>query len=104
MLRGEHDFLVATFDTPLDPRLLRRRRDVHELHANVPAVGAAQDGEDLAHRGHVETQNLVNEHGSVEISLGEAVGLRAKLLVHLALGEARGSRSAARWPMARRRG
>ena len=61
---------------------------MHELDADVPAVGAAQDLQDLAHGRHLEPQHLVDEDRAVEVGLGEAVGLGAQLLVHLALGEA----------------
>ena len=86
-LDGEGDVLVAALDALLDPGLLRRRGDVHELDADVPAVGAAQDLQDLAHGGHLEPQHLVDEDRAVEIGLREAVGLGPQLLVDLALGE-----------------
>ncbi len=84
----EVDVLVATLDALLDPGLLHRRGDVHELHADLPAVGAAQDLEDVAHGGDLETQHLVDEDRAVEVGVREAVGLRPQLLVDLALGEA----------------
>ena len=87
-LDGEGDVLVLALDALLDPGLLRRRGDVHELDADVPAVGAAQDLQDLAHGGHLEAQHLVDEDRAVEVGLREAVGLGPQLLVHLALGEA----------------
>ena len=86
-LEREGDVLVAALDALLDPRLLRRRGDVHELDADVPAVGAAQDLQDLADGGHLQTQHLVDEDRPVEVGVGEAVGLGPQLLVDLALGE-----------------
>ena len=44
-------------------------------HADVPAVGAAQDLQDLAHGRRLEAQHLVDEDRPVEVGLGEAVGL-----------------------------
>ena len=85
---GEGDVLVLALDALLDPRLLRRRGDVHELDADVPAVGAAQDLQDLADGRHLEPQHLVDEDRAVEVGLREAVGLGSQLLVDLALGEA----------------
>ena len=61
--------------------------DVHELDADVAAVGAAQDAQDLAHRRGLQAEHLVDEDRAVEVGLGEAVGLGPQLLVHLALGE-----------------
>ena len=84
---GEGDVLVLALDALLDPRLLRRRGDVHELDADVPAVGAAQDLQDLADGRHLEPQHLVDEDRAVEVGLREAVGLGAQLLVDLALGQ-----------------
>ena len=85
---GEGDVLVLALDALLQPGLLRRRGDVHELDADVPAVGAAQDLQDLAHGRDLEAEHLVDEDRPVEIGVREAVGLGLQLLVHLALGEA----------------
>src|SRR5262249_3461077 len=89
-LVGEDDVLVLAFDALLDPRLLRRRGDVHELDADVSAIGAAKDFEDFAHGGHLEAQHLVDEDRPVEIGLRKAVGFRPQLLVDLPLAEAQG--------------
>src|SRR5262249_13632114 len=45
-LVGEDDVLIPAFDALLDRGLLRRRGDVHELNADVSAIGAAKDLED----------------------------------------------------------
>ena len=55
--------LSLALDALLDPRLLRRRGDVHELDADVAAVGAAQDLHDLADGRHLQTEHLVDEVG-----------------------------------------
>src|SRR5579863_707770 len=57
---------------------------MQKLDAERLAVGAAQDGDDLAHRAEFEPQNLVEENLPVEIALAEAVRAGLKLL--LALG------------------
>ena len=80
---GEGDLLVAALDALLDPGLLRGVGDVHELDAERLAVGAAQDGDDLAHRREFEAEHLVEENPAVEIGFGEAVGTRVELLLVL---------------------
>ena len=80
-LAGEADLLVAAFDALLDPAFLRGIGDVHELDAERLAIGAAQDGDDLAHRREFEAEHLVEENLAVEIGFGEAVGARIELLL-----------------------
>ncbi len=82
-LAGEVDLLVAALDALLHPGLLRRIGDVHELDAERLAVGAAQDGDDLADRGEFQPQHLVEENLAVEVGVGEAVGARIELLLVL---------------------
>ncbi len=89
-LAGEHDLLVAALDALLNPGLLGRRGDVHELDADARAVGAAQNAEDFAHRRHLEAQHLVDEDRAVEVGFGEAIRFGAQFLVDLALGESQG--------------
>ena len=78
-LAGEGDLLVAAFDALLDPRLLRGVGDVHELHAERLAVGAAQDGEDFAQGSELEAEHHVEEDAAVVVGLGEAIGARVEL-------------------------
>ena len=59
---------------------------MHELDADVTAISAAQDLQDLAYRRRLEAEHLVDEYGPVEIGLGEAIRLGAQLLVDLAVG------------------
>src|SRR5690242_19634157 len=80
-LAGEGDLLVGSLDALLDPGFLDRVGDVHELDAERLAVGAAQDGDDLAQRAELETQHVVEEDWAVEIGVAEAVGARVELLV-----------------------
>ena len=82
-LAGELDLLVAAFDALLHPGLLHRIGDVHELDAERLAIGAAQDGEHLAHGREFETEHLVEEDLAVEVGLGEAVGARIELRLGL---------------------
>ena len=80
-LDGEADLLVAAFDALLDPAFLRGVGDVHELDAERLAIGAAQDGDDLAHRREFEAEHLVEENLAVEVGFREAVGARIELLL-----------------------
>ncbi len=82
-LLGEGDGLVRTLDALLDPALLGRIGNVHELDAQRRAIGAAQDVDHLAHGRELETQHLVDEDLAIEILLGEAVGRGMQLLVVL---------------------
>src|SRR6185369_14341663 len=75
-LAGETDFLVRTLDALLNPGLLRRVGDVHELDAERLAVGALADRDDLAQRAVFEAEHVIEEDLAVEIGVGEAVGAR----------------------------
>ena len=78
-LAGEDDLLVPPLDPLLEPGLLCRVGNVHVLHADVGAVGALEDGEDLAERAGFQAQDVVQEDGTVVVRLGEAVGGRIEL-------------------------
>ncbi len=82
-LAREADLLVAAFDALLDPRLLRGVGNVHELDADGLAIGAAQDGDDLAHGRELEPEHLVEEDAPVHVGVGKAVRLRIELLLVL---------------------
>ena len=75
----EADFLVAAFDAVLHPAFLRGIGDVHELHAQRLAIGAAQDGDDLAHGREFKPEHLVEEDAAVHVGVGKSVGLRIEL-------------------------
>ncbi|MGY4328422.1 hypothetical protein ACVWWG_002839 [Bradyrhizobium sp. LB7.2] len=81
----EGDFLVRPLDPLLDPRLLRRVGDVHELDAERLAVGALADRGDFAQVGVFETEHMVEEDLAVEIGFAEAVGPRIEFFA-IALG------------------
>ena len=82
-LPGELDLLVGPLDALLDPGLLGRIGDVHELEADRAAIGAAQDRQHLAHGRVFEAEHVVDEDLAVVVGLGEAVGRRMQLLVVL---------------------
>ena len=77
-LNGEADFLVAAFDALLDPAFLRGIGDVHELDAQRLAIGAAQDGDDLAHGSEFEAEHLVEEYPAIEIGFLKAIRARVE--------------------------
>ena len=87
-LVGEADVLLLTLDALLDPGLLHRVGNVRELHADVPAVGATQDLQDLTHGRRFKAEHAVEEDRPVEVGIGEAVGLGLQFLVDLAVVEA----------------
>src|ERR1700730_13515527 len=75
-LAGETDFLVHSLDPLLDPALLCRVADVHELDAERLAVGAFADCNDLAQAGVFHAQYVIEEDLAVEIALRKAIGPR----------------------------
>src|SRR4029077_7553369 len=80
-LARERDLLVLALDALLDPGLLLRVRDVHELDAERLAVGALQDRDDLAHGGEFEPEHVIEEDLALEIGVAEAVGAGIELVV-----------------------
>src|SRR4029079_13095122 len=79
--RGEGDLLVLARDALLDPGLLSRVGDVHELDAERLAVSAAMDCEDFAQRPDFETEDFVEEDRAVHVGVGEAVGTWIEVLL-----------------------
>ena len=77
--RGEGNLLVRSFDAALQPVLLLRIVDVHELIADGPAIGAAQIGHDLARGGMFQPHHPIHENGTVHILVMEAVERRIEL-------------------------
>src|SRR5262249_20835879 len=80
-LAGETDFLIGAFDTLLQPGFLGRVRDVHELDAQRLAIRALQDGDDLADRGELEPEYVVDKNLAIKVGVGEPVRARIELLV-----------------------
>ncbi len=60
----------------LQPLLLVRVLDVHELDANRAAVGHAQNRYDLAHRRAFQPEHVVDEDLPVHVPFREAVAIR----------------------------
>ncbi len=73
--------LVRAFEALLQPGLLVRLGDVHELHADVAAVGALQDLQHLADRAGLQAQDAVQEDRAIHVGGGEAVELGRQLRV-----------------------
>ncbi len=73
--------LVRTFETLLQPGLLFRLGDMHELHADVAAVGALEDLQHLADRARLQAQDAVEEDRAIHVGGGEAIELRRQLRV-----------------------
>ena len=80
--------VVRAFHALLDPGLLLRILDVHELDADLGRVGLAQDLDDPAERRLLEAEHVVEEELALEIGVGEAVGLGVELGMLLVAGEA----------------
>ena len=74
-LERELGVVLDMLDTLLDPRLLVGIGDMHELDADLAAVGLAQAVHDLAKRRLLaECQRAKDQDRAVPIALGEAVG------------------------------
>ncbi len=69
------------FHLALDPRFLIGILDVHELDTDRTAIGLAQDGLDLAQRGGLAAQHIVDEDRLVEVVVGETIGPRVQFRV-----------------------
>ena len=80
-LAGEGDLLVGPLDAFLNPAFLRAVGDMQKFDAQRLAIGASQDGDDLAQRAEFEAEHVVEKDRAVEIGLGEPVGARIKLLL-----------------------
>ena len=87
-LGREADVLFRPFDALLNPAFLRRIRDVHELEADLAAIRAAQDRQDLSHGRRFEAHDVIDENRPVEIGFGEAVGFRQQFAMDAAIGNA----------------
>ena len=89
-------------DVLLDPPLLLGVGDVHVLDAERPAVGVAQEVEDLVERRHVPAGQAVGHEPPRQVPDGEPVGQRVELGVRSRAGStSSGSRWAIRWPRTR---
>ena len=66
-------------DPALDPALLVRLLDVHELDADRAGIGLAQDLDDHAQGGLLQAQHVIEVELAVEVGVGEAVGAVVEL-------------------------
>ena len=98
---GEGDLLVGPFDALLNPALLRAVGDVQEFDAERLAIGAPQDGDDLADGAEFEPEHLVEEDRPVEIGFAEAVGAGSSSSSFCGGSSPSGSRLAWKCPRAR---
>ena len=73
-LGGEGDALVGALDALLDPGLLGRIGNVHELDAEGRAVGPPEDAEHLRDGREFEAEDVVDVDLAAVVGLGEAVG------------------------------
>src|SRR5690606_18187844 len=89
-LRRELDALALALDPLLDPGLLHRRGNVHELDADLTAVGSSQNLQDLPDGRCFEPEDFVDEDGPVEVGFCEAIGLRLQLTMDAPLAESEG--------------
>ncbi len=83
-LAGELDFLAVALDALLEPTGLFGVRDMHVLQRECAAIGAFDDIHDLAQRGDLQAEHLIDKDRAVHIGLGKPVGLGVKLGVRLA--------------------
>ena len=86
---GEFGAVLDRFDARLQPGLLVRVLDVHELHADRAGIGRLAAGDDLAQRrGLAEAEIVADEDAPVEVARREAVGFVVQLRVVFALFDA----------------
>ena len=76
--------------TLLNPSLLGRILDVHELDTDSAAVGLADRFNNLTQRRRFETQHAIDKDRPVKILVGKAVGLGVELRMRLDRLEAEG--------------
>ena len=70
---------LLVLDALLEPAPLLGVGDVHVFGADMVAVGAPQDIEDLAQRCELKSERATDEDGAVIVGLGEAIGLGLEL-------------------------
>ena len=87
-LAGEGNLLAIAFDAFLQPGGLFGVGDVHVLQGKGAAIGALHDFHDLAHRGVLQAQDIVDEDRPVHVGLGEAIGFGVEFRLVGAVGHA----------------
>ena len=73
LLRRELRMVALGLHALLDPGFLGRVLDVHELYADVPAIGPPEDGVDFAQCRRLEPKDVVDENRPVHIGIAKAV-------------------------------
>ena len=76
---GEPDFLAVAFDTLFQPSRLFGVRDMHVLQRKSATIGPLHNLNDLAHRGDLQPENIVDKDRTVHVGFGKAIGFRIKL-------------------------
>ena len=71
--------IANSFNSFLNPRLLRRILNMHEFDTDGAAIGFAQQGEDFAQRCRFKAKHIINKDRSVPIILTKSVCCRIKL-------------------------
>ena len=96
-LLGGVEGALGAFDLIADPALLVRIQDVGVVHAEGPAVGVAQESQDLsqrepvtAPRGGLEPVGLAHLELPVEVPDGETVAGRVEVLVQVGFVQRQG--------------
>ena len=72
-LGREVSAITDALNTLLDPALLHRLSNVHELHANFIAVDLLQNGKNLPDARLLQAQLTAQKNWPIEFSLGKAV-------------------------------
>ncbi len=83
-LGREVDGLARPFDARLDPAFDLRIGDMHELDAERRAIGPLENLDDLAHRGVIHAEHVIEEDLAVHVLRAEAVigGGQLVIVVH----------------------
>ena len=85
---GELGAVERPLDALLDPGLLVRILDMHELDADARTVDVMQSRLDFAHGGMFAAEHAVDEDRAVPVALAETVGRRVELGMVLGLVQA----------------
>ena len=88
--RREGNLLVRPLDTALQPGLLCRVGNVHELDAERRAVGALEDRENFVERAHLEAEHVVDEDRPVHVLRAETVAFGLQFGIALLFAKLQG--------------
>ena len=82
---SELGVVALALDAFLNPGLFFWPLDVHELDADIAAIGRADNINDLAHRRGFQPEHIVDENRAVQIGLGKPIGLGVEFRMGLGL-------------------